>query len=126
MSRIAGERAAPYVAPCAVRAAKARYAGSGGGGDRRIATCQGTMYQTPCLSMIAVLDPLYPHSLPFYIAGMNSPDSSDQSKISIYGYDIHTEMDHIRHFMGVCPQHDVFFDKLTVQEHIVFLRPSSV
>lgn len=29
-------------------------------------------------------------------------------------------MDEIRTFMGVCPQHDVLFDDLTVYEHLEF------
>lgn len=28
-------------------------------------------------------------------------------------------MDEIRHFLGVCPQHDILFDDLTVKEHLV-------
>jgi ATP-binding cassette subfamily A (ABC1) protein 3 len=28
-------------------------------------------------------------------------------------------MDEIRHFMGVCPQHNILFDDLTVKEHLV-------
>lgn len=27
-------------------------------------------------------------------------------------------MDDIRKFMGVCPQHDILFDNLTVREHL--------
>jgi len=27
-------------------------------------------------------------------------------------------MDDIRTFMGVCPQHDILFDDLTVREHL--------
>jgi len=27
-------------------------------------------------------------------------------------------MDEIREFMGVCPQHDVLFEKLTPREHL--------
>ena len=28
------------------------------------------------------------------------------------------EMDELREFMGVCPQHDVLFDHLTPREHL--------
>ena len=35
-----------------------------------------------------------------------------------YGHDIETEMDSIRKFMGVCPQHDILFENLTVKEHL--------
>lgn len=36
-----------------------------------------------------------------------------------YGKDVETEMNEIRQFMGVCPQHDILFDNLTVREHLV-------
>ena len=39
---------------------------------------------------------------------------------SLYGRDINHDMDEIRTFMGVCPQHDVLFDDLTVYEHLEF------
>ncbi|KAH9491700.1 ATP-binding cassette sub- A member 1 [Bulinus truncatus] len=38
----------------------------------------------------------------------------------IYGQDILTSMDEIRHGLGMCPQHNVLFDLLTVEEHIWF------
>ncbi|UYV63452.1 ABCA2 [Cordylochernes scorpioides] len=38
----------------------------------------------------------------------------------IYGHDIRTEMDLIRQSMGMCPQHNVLFDELTVEEHLWF------
>ena len=37
----------------------------------------------------------------------------------IYGRDISQDMDTIRTSLGVCPQHDVLFEKLTVKEHLV-------
>lgn len=39
---------------------------------------------------------------------------------TIYGRDIRTEMDIIRQSMGMCPQHNVLFDELTVEEHLWF------
>uniref|UniRef100_A0A023GFR6 Putative atp-binding cassette subfamily protein a abc1 member 2 n=1 Tax=Amblyomma triste TaxID=251400 RepID=A0A023GFR6_AMBTT len=39
---------------------------------------------------------------------------------TIYGHDIRTEMDLIRQSMGMCPQHNVLFDELTVEEHLWF------
>ncbi|KAJ1200504.1 hypothetical protein NDU88_004328 [Pleurodeles waltl] len=39
--------------------------------------------------------------------------------ILINGKDIHTELTSIRMEMGVCPQYDVLFDTLTVQEHLL-------
>ncbi|XP_056020266.1 phospholipid-transporting ATPase ABCA1-like isoform X2 [Ostrea edulis] len=38
----------------------------------------------------------------------------------IYGYDIRSEMDNIRKGLGMCPQHNVLFDGLTVEEHLWF------
>uniref|UniRef100_A0A3P9L2N4 P-type phospholipid transporter n=1 Tax=Oryzias latipes TaxID=8090 RepID=A0A3P9L2N4_ORYLA len=38
----------------------------------------------------------------------------------INGYDIRTDMDSIRKYLGMCPQHNVLFDELTVEEHIYF------
>lgn len=37
-----------------------------------------------------------------------------------YGEDISTGMDTIRKSLGICPQHDVLFDELTVEEHLRF------
>ncbi|XP_059174017.1 ATP-binding cassette sub-family A member 2-like isoform X2 [Physella acuta] len=39
---------------------------------------------------------------------------------SIYNYDIRTDMDIIRQSLGMCPQHNVLFDKFTVEEHLWF------
>ncbi|XP_041841062.1 phospholipid-transporting ATPase ABCA1-like isoform X2 [Melanotaenia boesemani] len=38
----------------------------------------------------------------------------------INGYDIRTDMDNIRKYLGMCPQHNVLFNELTVEEHIYF------
>ena len=38
----------------------------------------------------------------------------------IYGKDICTEINSIRNNLGWCPQHNVLFDKLTVEEHLWF------
>ncbi|CAC5402030.1 ABCA2 [Mytilus coruscus] len=38
----------------------------------------------------------------------------------VYDSDIRTEMDTIRQSLGMCPQHNVLFDKLTVKEHLWF------
>eukprot|EP00605_Chrysophyceae_sp_TOSAG23-4_P000272 GSChrysophyteH1.ASY1.ANO1.314.1 assembled CDS len=37
----------------------------------------------------------------------------------VNGFSVDTEMDRVREGMGVCPQHDVLFDSLTVLEHIL-------
>jgi ATP-binding cassette subfamily A (ABC1) protein 3 len=36
------------------------------------------------------------------------------------GFDIRTDMDNIRSSLGICPQFDVLFDELTVEEHLLF------
>ena len=38
----------------------------------------------------------------------------------VYGHDIRTEMPAIRNIIGLCPQHDLLFDELTVNEHLEF------
>ncbi|KAI3376454.1 hypothetical protein L3Q82_016915 [Scortum barcoo] len=38
----------------------------------------------------------------------------------INGYDIRTDIDSIRKYLGMCPQHNVLFNELTVEEHIYF------
>ncbi|KYO42635.1 ATP-binding cassette sub-family A member 1 isoform A [Alligator mississippiensis] len=38
----------------------------------------------------------------------------------ILGRDVRSEMDAIRSTMGVCPQHNILFDILTVEEHVWF------
>ena len=35
-----------------------------------------------------------------------------------YNVDVFEQMDDVREFMGVCPQHDVLFDRLTPREHL--------
>jgi ATP-binding cassette subfamily A (ABC1) protein 3 len=36
------------------------------------------------------------------------------------GIDLTTQMDEVRRLLGVCPQHDILFDTLTVREHLRF------
>lgn len=38
----------------------------------------------------------------------------------VNGYDITSELDSVRQNMGLCPQHNMLFDKLTVSEHLRF------
>ncbi|XP_002739960.1 phospholipid-transporting ATPase ABCA3-like [Saccoglossus kowalevskii] len=38
----------------------------------------------------------------------------------VNGYDIRTDMQSVRSSLGLCPQHDILFDKLTVEEHLIF------
>uniref|UniRef100_A0A6Q2XA99 ABC transporter domain-containing protein n=1 Tax=Esox lucius TaxID=8010 RepID=A0A6Q2XA99_ESOLU len=46
------------------------------------------------------------------------PPSSGRAYIN--GYDISQDMALIRRSLGLCPQHDVLFDNLTVREHLLF------
>ena len=50
-----------------------------------------------------------------YTVGLYTPTSGTAT---INGYDIKTNMDQIRQNLGICPQHDVLFDRLTVVEHL--------
>lgn len=38
----------------------------------------------------------------------------------INGYDIRTDLDLVRKTLGLCPQHNILFDTMTVDEHLVF------
>ncbi|XP_056298859.1 phospholipid-transporting ATPase ABCA1-like [Pseudoliparis swirei] len=51
------------------------------------------------------------------LTGMFPPTSGTAL---INGYDILTDMDSIRKYLGMCPQHNVLFDNMTVEEHIYF------
>lgn len=35
-------------------------------------------------------------------------------------YDIRMNMDQVRNSLGLCPQHNIIFDEMTVAEHIYF------
>lgn len=49
------------------------------------------------------------------LVGMTAPTSGDAL---IYGHSIRKDMPKIRQSLGVCPQHNVLFDLLTVKEHL--------
>ncbi|XP_037829220.1 retinal-specific phospholipid-transporting ATPase ABCA4a isoform X3 [Kryptolebias marmoratus] len=51
------------------------------------------------------------------LTGMFPPTSGTAT---IYGKDIHTDMDSIRMSLGMCPQHNILFQHMTVAEHILF------
>lgn len=38
----------------------------------------------------------------------------------INGFSILSDMESIRHSLGICPQHNILFDRLTVSEHLAF------
>jgi len=44
------------------------------------------------------------------------PSSSGEAYI--YGRNVRTEMNEIRHSMGVCPQHDILWDEMSAREHL--------
>lgn len=51
------------------------------------------------------------------LTGMFPPSSGTAY---LNGKDIRTEIDEARGSLGLCPQHNVLFDELTVKEHIIF------
>ena len=40
----------------------------------------------------------------------------------IQGFDIRTDMEQIRKTMGICPQQNILFDRLTVKEHLQLFK----
>ena len=57
------------------------------------------------------------HILTMLVSGFIPPTSGTAY---IDGQDIRTNIDQIRSNMGLCPQHNVLFDTLTVKEHLIF------
>lgn len=53
----------------------------------------------------------------FNVPGLFPPT---RGRAYINGYDICQDMALIRRSLGLCPQHDVLFDNLTVREHLLF------
>lgn len=51
------------------------------------------------------------------LTGMFPPSSGTAY---LNGKDIRTEIDEARQSLGLCPQHNILFDELTVKEHIIF------
>jgi len=52
-----------------------------------------------------------------YLAGFLPPTAGTAW---INGLDITRDMERIRKSLGLCPQHDILFDSLTVSEHLAF------
>ncbi len=46
--------------------------------------------------------------------------TATSGEANINGYNITNEMDLIRRSLGICPQHNVLFDRLTISEHLIF------
>ena len=53
------------------------------------------------------------------LTGLYAPTSGD---CNIYGHSIVNQPDAARQSMGICPQHNVLFERLTVAEHIAFFQ----
>jgi len=43
---------------------------------------------------------------------------SSEGTTKVFGLDIEDDLEEVRKTMGVCPQHDILFDNLTVKEHL--------
>lgn len=43
---------------------------------------------------------------------------SSNGSAEVFGTDLFNDMDDVRTFLGVCPQHDILFDLLTPEEHL--------
>jgi ATP-binding cassette subfamily A (ABC1) protein 3 len=54
------------------------------------------------------------------LTGLMPPDGISDGGATVYGSDLHRNMDNIRMSMGVCPQHDILFDNLSVKETSIF------
>ena len=52
------------------------------------------------------------------------PATGGTAKVN--GRSAETEMDVIRESLGLCPQHNVLFDRLTVEEHLEFFSALKV
>lgn len=44
---------------------------------------------------------------------------ANDGKATAFGIDIFKELDELHNILGICPQHDILFEKLTVEEHLV-------
>lgn len=49
------------------------------------------------------------------LTGLLAPTSG---RMQIYNEDVSEDLSAIRQYLGVCPQHDVLWDDLTVKEHL--------
>lgn len=60
---------------------------------------------------------MFTFNLRSILTGLYPPTSGSAT---VYGHDIGLQMDTIRSSLGLCPQHNVLVDQLTVSEHIWF------
>ena len=56
------------------------------------------------------------------LSGLVRPDPSTTPRAVVYGRDVAdpSSLEDLRRVLGVCPQHDVLFEHLTVREHVEF------
>lgn len=57
-----------------------------------------------------------------FITGFLTPTSGTAY---VNGYSIRTEIASVRKNLGLCPQHNILFDLLTVEEHLKFFAQVS-
>lgn len=56
-------------------------------------------------------------NIKIHISGFLPPSSGTAI---VNGYDIREDISNVRSSLGLCPQHDVLFDTMTVEEHLTF------
>ena len=63
---------------------------------------------------------------PYLITPKDTPPSGFLTPTSgnayIYGMDTKKQMEEIRRITGLCPQHNILYPLLTVDEHLTFMR----
>ena len=52
------------------------------------------------------------------LCGLYPPTSGTAS---IMGFDLRHEIDEIHSIIGYCPQHDILYDSLNVEEHLILV-----
>ena len=67
--------------------------------------------------MLFTYPPRHPPSYRSVLTGLFTPSAGTAR---VYDQDIRTHMDDIRNSLGLCPQHNILFDLLTVREHLLF------
>ncbi len=70
-----------------------------------------------CLTCLITSVLRIPHVPPFSPPGFIPPTSGDAY---VNGYSIVSNIENVRESLGLCPQHDVLFDTMTVEEHLIF------
>ncbi|UJR09005.1 hypothetical protein I4U23_013254 [Adineta vaga] len=51
----------------------------------------------------------------FILVGMLEPTSG---RVTIQGLDNQSQIEEVRHYLGFCPQYDILYDELSVEEHL--------